>query len=71
MASWPGSSGRRNADFGCNTETFTNSEMLEIETLGPTSRIEPGGFIDHDEIWQLQRGAATDSDADIDALING
>ena len=46
-------------------------EMLELETLGPVSRIEPGGYIDHDEIWQLRHAAVTESEADIDALITG
>jgi hypothetical protein len=46
-----------------------NSEMLELETRGPVSRIEPGGYIDHDEIWQLRHAAGTESEADIDALI--
>ncbi len=45
--------------------------MLELETLGPVSRIEPGGYIDHDEIWQLRNAAVTESEADIDALITG
>jgi len=34
-------------------------------------RPEPGGYIDHDEIWQLRHAAATESEADIDALITG
>jgi hypothetical protein len=58
-------------DYGCNSQVFTNPEMLEMETLGPLSRIEPGGFVDLDEIWQLRRGAVTDSEEDIDALITG
>jgi len=61
----------RYPDYGCNIQTFTNSEMLEMETLGPVSRIEPGGFVDHDEIWELRRGVVTDSEEDIDALITG
>ena len=68
---FPYVAGARYPDYGCNTETFTNSEMLELETLGPVSRIEPGGYIDHDEIWQLRHATATESEADIDALITG
>ena len=60
----------RYPDFGCNTETFTDAAMLEIETLGPMARIEPGGSIDHDETWHLKRGVVTDSDADLDAMFN-
>ena len=29
-------------DFGCSFETFTNNEMLELETLGPLSQVAPG-----------------------------
>ncbi len=29
-------------DGGCNFETFTNSEMLEIESLGPLVTLQPG-----------------------------
>jgi hypothetical protein len=36
---------------------------------GCNSEIEPGGYIDHDEIWQLRHAAGTESEADIDALI--
>ena len=61
----------RYPDYGCNIQTFTNSEMLEMETLGPISRIEPGGFVDHDEIWELRHADATESEADFDALITG
>jgi hypothetical protein len=63
--------GARYPDYGCNIQTFTNSEMLEMETLGPISRIEPGGFVDHDEIWELRHADATESEADFDALITG
>jgi hypothetical protein len=27
------------ADFGCNTETYTDSDMLEVETLGPLEEV--------------------------------
>lgn len=40
-------------DYGCNFETFSNSDMLEIETLGPLSEISPGGFVDLREDWYL------------------
>lgn len=40
-------------DFGCNFETFTNSDMLEVETLGPLAPIKPGKTVEHIETWQL------------------
>lgn len=43
-------------DFGCNTETFTNEAMLELETLSPLVRIAPGGWAEHEERWYLFSG---------------
>ena len=40
-------------DFGCNFETFTNEEMLEVEALGPLVQLAPGESISHTEQWQL------------------
>lgn len=50
--------GLRYPDFGCSFETFTNSEFLELETLGPLSRVVPGEWIEHVERWELHRAAA-------------
>ena len=48
-------------DFGCNTETFTNAEMLEVETLGPLTRLAAaGGAVEHAERWSLHRVALDD-----------
>lgn len=41
------------ADFGCNTETFTDAAMLELETLGPLVKIPPEGRAEHTERWHL------------------
>jgi hypothetical protein len=58
------------ADLGCNFETFTNEEMLEVETLGPLSRVQPGECVEHTETWQLFPAvAAPHSDADVKAHI--
>jgi hypothetical protein len=40
-------------DGGCNFETFTNGEMIEIESLGPLKMLEPGESVTHTERWQL------------------
>ena len=40
-------------DFGCNFETFTNEEMLEVETLGPLVELASRESITHTEQWQL------------------
>ena len=41
------------ADQGCNAETFTNDAILELETLGPIRRLEPGEVVTHREDWFL------------------
>jgi hypothetical protein len=43
-------------DFGCNFETFTNSDMLEIESLGPLRTLAPGESVAHTERWHLLAG---------------
>jgi hypothetical protein len=48
--------GRTYPDFGCSFETFTNNEFLEIETLGPLTKIPPGGVVEQVENWALYRG---------------
>lgn len=40
-------------DGGCNFETFTNQDMLEIESLGPMVNLKPGAEATHVEEWQL------------------
>jgi len=40
-------------DYGCNFETFTNEEFLEVESLGPLTLLEPGETVEHDETWRL------------------
>ena len=41
------------ADFGCNVETFTNDIILELETLGPLVKLDPGASVVHREAWFL------------------
>ena len=43
------------ADFGCSFETFTNNEFLEMETLGPVTKVAPGQAVEHTERWGLFR----------------
>lgn len=40
-------------DFGCNFETFTRENMLEIESLGPLQTVTAGGYAEHYETWYL------------------
>ncbi len=43
-------------DFGCNFETFTNEDMLEVESLGPLMDLAPGAATEHSERWHLFDG---------------
>lgn len=58
-------------DFGCSFETFTNNEFLEIETLGPMTKIAPGGSVTHVENWSLAKGVKISSftDAELDRAL--
>jgi hypothetical protein len=40
-------------DLNSTVEMFTNEMMLEIETLGPMVRLEPGTAVTHSETWDL------------------
>lgn len=42
-------------DFGVNYETFTNEDMLEMETLGALVTLQPGEEVLHSETWELKR----------------
>lgn len=42
-------------DRGCNVETFTNADMLEMETLSPLSTLAAGETVSHIERWSLHR----------------
>lgn len=45
-------------DFGASYETYTNDVMLEMETLSPLTRLEPGKSLDHLERWELFRNVS-------------
>jgi len=59
-------------DFGCSFETFTNSEFLEMETLGPLTKVAPGQTVDQVEQWGIYRNvhlsAITDEALDATVL---
>jgi hypothetical protein len=44
------------SDFGSSTELFTNAITVEVETLGPLTRLEPGETVTHVEHWFLFKG---------------
>jgi hypothetical protein len=51
-------------DFHCSYETFTNAEVLELETLGPLSYIQQGDGVEHVEHWSLHSGVSITSFTD-------
>jgi hypothetical protein len=55
-------------DFGCNFETFTNEEMLEVEALGPLVELAPGESTSHVEEWHLFAGLSAPPMEDEEAL---
>lgn len=50
---YPYADGARYPDMGCNYETFTKGTFLELESLGPLARLEPGESATHTERWYL------------------
>jgi len=40
-------------DMGCNFETFTRQDMLEVESLGPMQTVKAGEYAEHFETWYL------------------
>ena len=43
-------------DYGSNNETYTAGPFIEIESLAPVRRLEPGMTAEHVERWHLFRG---------------
>lgn len=58
-------------DFGCSFETFTNNEFLELETLAPLKKVEPGKTAELVEYWSLHRNLRLPelTDAGIDSAL--
>jgi hypothetical protein len=47
--------GKTYPDMGASFEMFTNPEILELETLGPLTRLAPGATLEHVERWTLHK----------------
>ncbi|MGA9365275.1 MAG: DUF4380 domain-containing protein [Bacteroidota bacterium] len=62
--------GAKYPDYGCSVETFTNAEMIELETLGPLTSLQPGTQVESREDWFLFKGLGPISDEDsIDKVV--
>ena len=55
---------RAHADLNSNVEVYCNERMLELETLAPLARLEPGAEAMHEERWELRRVGDVDSSAE-------
>jgi hypothetical protein len=58
-------------DMGCSYETFTNANFLELETLGPLTKVPGGATVEHTEQWSLLKDArpAAWTDAELDRIL--
>ncbi len=52
-------------DFGSSSECYCNQRFLELETLGPVSRLEPGESVTHTETWELYADVDYPADEDV------
>jgi hypothetical protein len=62
-------------DYNCNCETYTAGDFIEVESLSPLQRLEPGASAEHLERWSLfadvETGASEATlEAALDALIS-
>ncbi len=64
---FPYKKGATYPDRGCNYETFTNADMLELETLGPLRTLKPKQTVTLTETWQLfDKVPAVKTEQDVD-----
>jgi hypothetical protein len=57
-------------DLGCNFETYTAGDFMEIETLGPMVKLGPGESTTHIEHWYLFKGVeAGNAEKSLEAAI--
>jgi hypothetical protein len=40
-------------DNNCNAEMYCNNRFVELESLGPLTKLLPGALLEHVEIWEL------------------
>lgn len=66
---FPHVDGARYPDLGCNCESFTNGEILELESLGPLTTVPPGASVEHQEEWLLVRASPGEAEDAIDATL--
>ncbi len=40
-------------DNNCNAEMYCNNRFVELESLGPLTRLDPGASVTHIEKWEI------------------
>lgn len=48
-------------DYGCSFESYCCDFMIEVESLSPVLKIEPGAYSEHTEHWKLFKGISQPS----------
>ena len=67
---FPRVAGKTYPDRGCNFETYTDANILEIESLGPLVKLEPKHQTEHTEHWELHAvSGAVKTEKDVETLI--
>jgi hypothetical protein len=56
-------------DFGSNIECYTNGDMLEVESLGPLTKLAPNATVEHIERWYLHKAKIGETDDEIEAAM--
>jgi len=47
---------RPHPDYHCNVESYCNDRFVEVETVAPLCRLEPGQAVIHTETWEFYPG---------------
>jgi len=58
--------GTEYVDLGCNTEVYTDRDILEIETLGGKKKVAPGESVEHLEKWYLFKADLKEDEESLD-----
>ena len=45
--------GKSYPDMGCSTECYCCDQFIELESLGPLGKLQPGKSVSHTEIWYI------------------
>lgn len=69
VKTYPYAEGAAYPDYDCNTQVFTAGPFVEVESLAPLRRLEPGAAAEHEERWALFRGVESGEDEEETAAV--